>query len=73
MAEETVQPITAETEGAKGKRKKTKSSKRRKGRRAASGARRRLSCQGAMAFRLWTATLYPVEITGGQTFGDRQG
>jgi hypothetical protein len=37
-----------------------------------SGVRWRLSCEGAIAFRLWKATLYPVEITGGQNFGERQ-
>ncbi len=31
------------------------------------------SWEGAIAFRLWTATLYPVEITGGQNFGEGQG
>jgi hypothetical protein len=28
---------------------------------------------GAIAFRLWRATLYPVEITSGQNFGEEQG
>jgi len=36
------------------------------------GIRWRLSCKSAIAFRLWTATLYSVEITGGQNFGERQ-
>ena len=27
---------------------------------------------GAIAFRLWRATLYPVEITSGQNFGEEQ-
>jgi len=26
--------------------------------------------EGAIAFRLWTATLYPVEIAVGQSFGE---
>jgi hypothetical protein len=30
------------------------------------------SWEGAIAFRLWTATLYPVEIAGGQNFGEGQ-
>jgi hypothetical protein len=32
----------------------------------------RLSCGSAIAFRLWTATPYAVEIKGGQNFGERQ-
>ena len=28
--------------------------------------------EGAIAFRLWTATLYPVEIAVGQSFGEPQ-
>jgi hypothetical protein len=28
--------------------------------------------RGAIAFRLWRATLYPVEITSGQNFGEGQ-
>ena len=32
-----------------------------------------LSCEGAIAFRLWTATLYLIEITGRQNFGERHG
>jgi hypothetical protein len=31
-----------------------------------------LSCEFAIALRLWTATLYPVEIADGQNFGERQ-
>ncbi len=31
-----------------------------------------LSCEGAIAFRWWTATLYPVEIADGQIFGEAQ-
>jgi hypothetical protein len=27
---------------------------------------------GGIAFRLWTATSHPVEIKGGQNFGERQ-
>src|SRR5207302_7661649 len=27
---------------------------------------------GRIAFRLWTATSHPVEIKGGQNFGERQ-
>jgi hypothetical protein len=36
------------------------------------GVQWRLSCEGAIVFRLWMATLYPVEITGGQSFGEAQ-
>ena len=28
--------------------------------------------EGAIAFRLWTATLYPVEIAGAQNYGEPQ-
>src|SRR5438309_1518366 len=28
---------------------------------------------GGIPFRLWTATSHPVEIKGGQNFGERQG
>src|SRR5438105_5349251 len=41
MAEEIVQPTTAETDAAKGKGKTKKSSKRKKGAKAANGATRR--------------------------------
>ena len=34
---------------------------------------RYLSCTVATAFHLWSATPYPVEITGGQSFGEAQG
>jgi hypothetical protein len=37
-----------------------------------SGVQWCLSCGGAIAFRSWMATVYPVEITGGQNFGERQ-
>jgi hypothetical protein len=30
------------------------------------------SSEGTIAFRLWTATLYSIEMTGGQNFGERQ-
>ena len=33
---------------------------------------RYLSCPVATAFHLWSATPYPVEITGGQSFGEAQ-
>jgi hypothetical protein len=33
---------------------------------------RRRPSEGAIAFRLWTATLHVVEITGGQNFGESQ-
>jgi hypothetical protein len=44
---------------------------RKRRRTALPGVRTRQSCPGAIAFRLWTTTLYPVEITGGQNLGDR--
>jgi len=33
----------------------------------------RRSSDGAIAFRLWTAMLYVIEIAGGQNFGEGQG
>jgi len=35
-------------------------------------AKWRVSCGGAIALCLWMATLYAVEITGGQNFGEAQ-
>jgi len=29
-----------------------------------------LSCNGGIAFRVWNTTPHPVEITGGQNFGE---